>query len=157
MTERSSLYTSMELLSHRRNVANEDMKKKAKEDPKALEAVRGEMRAVSQEIKEKEVRLRDIEEELSKINLHLPNVPHDSVPVGASAEDNAVAKTWGEKPNLLFTPKLVVNKITESCFTAAPFANCRRVPAFKLLAISARVLQYSAYISSLPSKGFTMM
>jgi seryl-tRNA synthetase len=104
-TERRELYVSMEALSARRNSANEEMKRKAKEDPAALEALRGDLRAVSQEIKEKEGRLKEVEEELSRILLLIPNIPHESVPVGASEQDNVVVRTWGEKPNLPFTPK----------------------------------------------------
>ncbi|MCP3104160.1 serine--tRNA ligase [Myxococcus sp. K15C18031901] len=104
-SERSELYKSMESLAARRNAANEDMKKKAKEDPKALDALRGDLRAVSQEIKEKEARLKEVEEELNRILLLIPNVPHDSVPVGTSADENVQVKTWGDKPNLPFTPK----------------------------------------------------
>jgi seryl-tRNA synthetase len=104
-SERRELYVSMESLSARRNAANEEMKRKAKEDPKALDALRGDMRAVSQEIKEKEARLKEVEEELSRILLLIPNVPHESVPVGAGAEDNVQVRAWGEKPNLLFAPK----------------------------------------------------
>ena len=89
-TERRELYVAMEALSARRNTANEEMKKKAKEDPAALEALRGELRAVSQEIKEKEARLKEVEEELNRILLLIPNVPHESVPVGAGEHDNQV-------------------------------------------------------------------
>ncbi|HYH99477.1 MAG TPA: serine--tRNA ligase, partial [Hyalangium sp.] len=104
-TERRELYVAMEGLSARRNTANDEMKKKAKEDPAALEALRGDLRAVSQEIKEKEARLKDVEEEIHRILLLIPNVPHESVPVGASEQDNQVVRTWGEKPDFLFTPK----------------------------------------------------
>ncbi|MCE9673784.1 serine--tRNA ligase [Myxococcus stipitatus] len=103
--ERGELYRSMESLAARRNAANEDMKKKAKEDPKALDALRGDLRAVSQEIKEKEGRLKEVEEEIDRITLLIPNIPHDSVPVGASADENVQVKTWGDKPNLPFTPR----------------------------------------------------
>jgi seryl-tRNA synthetase len=103
--ERRDLYVAMEGLSAKRNSANEEMKKKAKEDPKALDALRGDLRAVSQEIKEKEARLKEVEEELSAILLLIPNVPHESVPVGAGAEDNVEVRAWGEKPQLPFTPK----------------------------------------------------
>ncbi|MBN8468770.1 serine--tRNA ligase [Corallococcus exiguus] len=103
--ERRDLYVSMEALAARRNAANEEMKRKAKEDPSAMEKLRGDLRGVSQEIKEKESRLKEVEEELNRILLVIPNVPHDSVPVGASADENVQVKTWGEKPNLLFTPK----------------------------------------------------
>jgi seryl-tRNA synthetase len=103
--ERRDLYVSMEALAARRNAANDEMKRKAKEDPAAMEKLRGELRGVSQEIKEKEARLKEVEEELNRILLVIPNVPHDSVPVGASADDNVQVNIWGEKPNLLFTPK----------------------------------------------------
>src|SRR5688572_24175920 len=73
--------------------------------PAALEALRGELRAVSQSIKEQEARLREVEEALERILLLIPNVPHESVPVGAGAEDNVLVRTWGEKPTLLFTPR----------------------------------------------------
>ncbi len=103
--ERSELYKTSEALAAKRNQANDEIKKKAKEDPKLIEGLRGEMRAVSQEIKDKETRLKAVEEELSKIQLEIPNVPHDSVPVGASADDNKLVKSWGEKPTFFFTPK----------------------------------------------------
>jgi seryl-tRNA synthetase len=103
--ERRDLYVAMEALSARRNTANEEMKKKAKEDPKALDALRGDLRAVSQEIKEKEARLKEVEEELSGILLLIPNVPHESVPVGGGPEDNVEVRAWGQKPQLPFTPK----------------------------------------------------
>lgn len=103
--ERRDLYVAMETLSHQRNVANEEMKKKAKEDPKALEALRGDLRAVSQQIKDKEARLKSVEEELEKILLTVPNVPHESVPIGKSADDNVVVRSWGEKPAFPFTAK----------------------------------------------------
>src|SRR4051794_38740125 len=86
--ERRDLYIQLESLQHRRNQANEDMKKKAKEDPKAIDALRGDLRAVSQEIKDKEGQLQRIEEELEKILLYIPNLPDASVPTGASADEN---------------------------------------------------------------------
>jgi seryl-tRNA synthetase len=52
-----------------------------------------------------EARLKEVEEELSRILLLIPNVPLESVPVGAGAEDNVQVRAWGEKPNLLFAPK----------------------------------------------------
>ncbi len=103
--ERKELYVQNEALSFKRNQANEEMKKKAKEDPSAIDALRGEMRTVSQDIKAKETRLKEVEEELEKILYLIPNVPDPSVPTGASADDNVVSKSWGEKPTLLFAPK----------------------------------------------------
>ncbi len=103
--ERRELHIAVDALSQQRNQANEEMKKKAKDDPKAIDAMRDALRQVSTAIKEKEARLKEVEEQLQGIMLHIPNVPDASVPRGASADDNQVQRVWGEKPAFLFTPK----------------------------------------------------
>jgi seryl-tRNA synthetase len=103
--ERRGLYVSLESLQARRNTANEEMKRAAKEDPPALERLRGDLRTLSQEIKDLEKKLAPVEERLSAVLLTLPNIPDPSVPVGASAEENVLVRTWGQPPNLPFTPK----------------------------------------------------
>ena len=105
MAERSAVYPSLESLQAKRNAANEEMKREAKEDPAALERLRGDLRALGQEIKELEKRRDAVEERLQAVNLTLPNVPDASVPVGATEKDNVVVRTWGEKPRFPFTPK----------------------------------------------------
>lgn len=103
--ERRALYMAAEELQARRNQANEDMKKLAKSDPQALEARRAELKTVSTSIKEKETRLKEVEEALEQVMYQVPNVPDASVPTGTSEADNKVVRSWGEKPHLLFTPK----------------------------------------------------
>ncbi|HVE84895.1 MAG TPA: serine--tRNA ligase [Myxococcales bacterium] len=103
--ERRELYVSMEALNHKRKGFDEELKRKAKEDPAGLDAMRAEMRTLSQEIKAREARLKEVEEALEKILLYVPNVPHESVPVGASEADNKVERTWGEKPSFSFAPR----------------------------------------------------
>jgi seryl-tRNA synthetase len=105
VTERRTLHVSLESLQARRNAANEDMKRVAKQDPAALERLRGDLRVLSQDIKDQEKRLGTVEEELSSLLLLLPNVPDPSVPVGASAEENVVVRTWGEAPRFGFTAR----------------------------------------------------
>ncbi len=103
--KRSGLYVELEKLQATRNQANEQMKQLAKSDPKALEAKRGELKQVSSSIKEKEDSLTKLEEELESMLYLVPNLPHESVPKGKSADDNQVVRTWGDKPRLLFTPR----------------------------------------------------
>jgi seryl-tRNA synthetase len=105
MAERSTVFVSLESLQQKRNAANEEMKRAAKEDPATLERLRGDLRALSQEIKDLERRRDAIEERLQAVNLTLPNVPDPSVPVGTSEKDNVVVRTWGEAPRFPFTPK----------------------------------------------------
>lgn len=103
--ERRALNVSLQSLQARQNSANEEMKRAAKEDPATLERLRGDLRALSQEIKDQEKQRTALEERLSAVLLTLPNLPDASVPVGASAEDNVVVRTWGEPPRFPFTPR----------------------------------------------------
>jgi seryl-tRNA synthetase len=63
------------------------------------------MRQVSKRIKELDDSLAGIEEKFSAILLTLPNLPHETVPVGYTSEDNPVVRTWGKKPVFSFTPR----------------------------------------------------
>ncbi len=103
--ERRELYIALESLNQTRNNANEEVKLKAKQDPGAIERLRDQMRSLSSTIREKETQLKVVEEELEKILLLVPNLPDPSVPVGASADDNRVERSWGEKPSFAFPPK----------------------------------------------------
>jgi seryl-tRNA synthetase len=47
----------------------------------------------------------DLDARLRDILAGIPNLPHASVPVGHSAEDNAEVRRWGTPPNFDFTPK----------------------------------------------------
>jgi seryl-tRNA synthetase len=103
--ERSKLHREVEDLAATRNKANDEMKKLAKSDPEGMKARAAELKTVSQGIKEKDARLKEVEEALEKVLYDLPNVPHASVPTGKTEADNKPIRSWGEKPNFLFTPK----------------------------------------------------
>ena len=57
------------------------------------------------EIKTQEARLAAVEEERDALSLKLPNLPHESVPVGRSEADNAEVRRHGEPATLDFEPK----------------------------------------------------
>jgi seryl-tRNA synthetase len=59
----------------------------------------------NQKIKQMEVELEAAERQRTLILETLPNLPHASVPVGKSAADNVVVRTWGEPKPLDFEPK----------------------------------------------------
>lgn len=89
------------LRKHRNEVAAEVPK--LSEDQKAAKI--DEMKSISQRIKE-------IDEELSELDatredrlLNIPNVPDPSVPVGGSADDNVVVRSWGEAREFDFAPQ----------------------------------------------------
>ena len=48
--------------------------------------------------------MRTAEAEWESLIMIVPNLPHDTVPVGEGDEDNEVVKVWGEKPSFDFQP-----------------------------------------------------
>lgn len=63
------------------------------------------MKKVSEEIKTLEERLKTINFEVNSILLNIPNLTHESVPVGTTPEDNTEVRRSGEKPEFSFSPK----------------------------------------------------
>lgn len=91
---RREILPVLESLRHRRNKVSEEIAqmKKKREDASGLI---GEMKKVSVEIKEMEAALSQVDEDLKPFLMVIPNMPHESVPVGAGSEDNPVARNWG--------------------------------------------------------------
>lgn len=63
-----------------------------------------EMKEVSDNIKKLDSELSQMDQQLSSILLSIPNIPHESVPVGGE-QDNKPIRFWGEKRPFDFTPK----------------------------------------------------
>jgi seryl-tRNA synthetase len=102
--QRRELLSEADSLKHKRNVTSEKIAelKKAKKDASGLIE---EMKEVSSKIKDFDDKLRDIDEKLNDILMVIPNIPHSSVPVGQTEEDNTIVRTVGDKPTLNFQPK----------------------------------------------------
>jgi len=64
-----------------------------------------EMKDVSDEIKKKEDDFKDLEEKINNILLNIPNIPHESVPVGEDEGGNKELRKSGKKPEFSFEPK----------------------------------------------------
>jgi seryl-tRNA synthetase len=93
--ERRTILVEAEQLKATRNRVSKEIGDQVKKggDPTDLKA---EMREVSQKIQNFDVRLKEVEESLASLLEWVPNLPHTSVPVGLSSEDNVVYRTWGE-------------------------------------------------------------
>ena len=63
------------------------------------------MRNVSDRIKDIEVELKKIEENIANDIYYVPNIVHSSVPVGKNETSNVEIKKWGDVPDFSFTPK----------------------------------------------------
>ena len=92
--KRREILPALEALRHRKNKVGEEIAqmKKQRQDASGLIA---EMKTVSVQIKDMEAALSQVDEDLKPFLMVIPNVPHDSVPVGAASEDNPVIRTWG--------------------------------------------------------------
>ncbi|MDP3502724.1 MAG: serine--tRNA ligase [Myxococcales bacterium] len=99
--ERKKVYVELEGNQAKKNKAQELMKT----DASKRAELGPEMKALGVVIKDAEVKLKGIEDELSVLVMNTPNVPHETVPTGASEHDNVVSRTWGEKPTFTFTPQ----------------------------------------------------
>ena len=102
--ERKSVQIRTEELQSRRNALSKQIGvlKSRGEDASAVLA---EVGAMPQQVKELEVRLGDIQARLHEFMLNVPNVPHESVPPGASAEDNREVRRWGQPRAFDFAPR----------------------------------------------------
>jgi len=102
--ERRDLITAAERLKAERNKASDEIArlKKSGQDASGLIA---EMKRVSEEIKQDDERIAQLDERLRVFLLTIPNLPHASVPVGASAEDNVEVRRWGAPPKFDFPPR----------------------------------------------------
>lgn len=102
--ERREALTEGEKLKADRNKASEEIAALKKNQQDASEKI-AEMKRVSDRIAEFDARVRDVESKLRDWLLDVPNIPHETVPVGTSADDNREERRWGAAPSFSFTPK----------------------------------------------------
>ncbi|WP_409296385.1 serine--tRNA ligase [Peribacillus sp. SCS-26] len=101
---RRHLIVEAEELKSKRNDVSQQVAalKREKKDADSLIA---EMREVGDKIKVLDQELREVEAVLEKLLLSIPNIPHESVPVGDSEDDNVEIRTWGTLPAFDFEAK----------------------------------------------------
>jgi seryl-tRNA synthetase len=103
-TQRRQAITQAETAKAQRNKASEEIAKlkKAGQDASAAMAQTKDLR---EQIQTLEKTATDLDARLRDILVGIPNLPHSSVPVGHSADDNVEVRRWGSAPKFDFTPK----------------------------------------------------
>ncbi|MBT7377638.1 MAG: serine--tRNA ligase [Candidatus Marinimicrobia bacterium] len=101
--KRRDLIQVVEQLKSERNTATKVIADKKKNGEDATTAIE-KMRAVSEKIKVMDQDLKQIDDQIFNNLLFIPNVYHDSVPIGQTEGDNALVREWGKKPQFNFTP-----------------------------------------------------
>jgi seryl-tRNA synthetase len=102
--QRRELITSTEQLKAQRNTASDEIARLKKEKQNA-DVLIGEMKAVSERIKQADERIAQLDATQRELLLTIPNLLHASVPEGHSAADNVEVRRWGAPPRFDFTPK----------------------------------------------------
>ena len=101
---RRELLKEVEDLRYQKNTVSEKISQLKREKKDASQEIEN-MRALSQHIKELDSQLQNKEAALKELMLIIPNLPHSSVAVGKSSEDNPEIKKCGEIPRFSFQPK----------------------------------------------------
>jgi seryl-tRNA synthetase len=102
--ERRKLLSEAEALKAQRNTVSNEIAslKKQKQDASDLIA---QMKQVSTNIQQLDEQAKAADEKLRDLLRRVPNVPHETVPVGRGSEDNQEVRRWGEPRKFDFEPK----------------------------------------------------
>ncbi|WP_428910297.1 serine--tRNA ligase [Niallia sp. Krafla_26] len=101
---RRELIVESEKLKSRRNEVSQQVSQLKREKKDADHLIK-EMRQVGDDIKVLDDKLKVVEEKLEQILLGIPNIPHESTPIGETEDDNIPVRHWGDKPEFGFEAK----------------------------------------------------
>lgn len=101
---RREVIQKVEELKGKRNTVSEEISR-MKRDKEDASTVISEMKEVSAEIKKLDEEQRSVDEKMKTLMLTIPNIPHESVPVGLDESENEEVRTWGERPDVEFEQK----------------------------------------------------
>jgi seryl-tRNA synthetase len=102
--ERRRIVTEVEALKQQRNIASEEIGRQKKEGADTT-GQQNAIKALGGKISELDRLLREKDEQLEKLLLFIPNMPHSSVPDGKGSQDNVVVRTEGKSRAFDFKPR----------------------------------------------------
>jgi seryl-tRNA synthetase len=101
---RRALLTEVESLKRHRNESSKKIGEVMKGGGDA-HALRNDMKSLGEKVARLESDIAEVETELDEFLKRLPNLPHESVPAGLTADDNVVVRTWGTPRAFDFAPQ----------------------------------------------------
>ncbi len=103
-TRRRLAITEVEALKAQRNKASDEIAR-LKKDKQDATALIEETKSLRETIQQLEKQAQEADAELRPIVTGIPNIPHESVPVGSTSDANVEVRRWGTPPQFDFTPK----------------------------------------------------
>jgi seryl-tRNA synthetase len=103
-TERRAALTETERLKAQKNAESQEIGRLRKAGQDASERQQ-KVREMDHRIAELDQQAKTADEQFQQAMAGVPNVPHESVPTGRSAEDNVEVRRWGTPPDFSFQPK----------------------------------------------------
>jgi len=95
--ERRKVIREVEELEHQRNIGSKEvgeLKRQGKNEEAA--EIQSRLKDISEKIKELNTKRTQIENDFQLLLLNIPNIPHESVPLGNHESDNLEIKLWGK-------------------------------------------------------------
>ncbi|HHX2608925.1 TPA: serine--tRNA ligase [Legionella pneumophila] len=102
--KRKALQVSTQSLQNERNLRSKAIGE-AKSRGENIEPMREEVNKLGAKLEQQKTELEEVLKQIEAITLSLPNIPHESVPVGKDELDNQEIRTWGEVPAFSFPVK----------------------------------------------------
>ena len=102
--ERRAAVTEAEQLKAQRNSSSQEIAKWKREGVDTSEAQQ-RVRDMGERMAGLDARVRELDDKFRSMLASVPNTPHQSVPVGSSAEDNVEVRRWGTPPPFDFEPQ----------------------------------------------------
>lgn len=103
-TEWRKLQTELNKLRQKRNQLSVEVAKLKKEG-KSAKKILAEAKKVDAQIEKNEKQLNQLETKEKNLLMQIPNLLHESVPVGKDEKDNVEIRKWGQQPKFDFQPK----------------------------------------------------
>lgn len=102
--QRKALQIATQSLQNERNTRSKAIGE-AKARGENIEGMRLEVNNLAQELEQKKAELDDVLQQIEKIALSMPNIPHESVPMGEDEQSNQEIRRWGEISTFDFAVK----------------------------------------------------
>ena len=102
--KRRELNSTADALKAKQNRASKQIPQIRKEGGD-IAPILAEMNEIKATVKSMDAKIAEVEAEQKDLILSIPNMPHESVPIGKSDEDNVEIRRWGEPKQFDFEPK----------------------------------------------------